>query len=105
MAGILAIVLLFSNVSMFSIESHGASDTQDFANVVLFAYFEDEEHPDYFNEPSVLDGSKTAAEHIQWFYDGAYGRSFTNYMNTISGGKFQVHNIFPQLKKWKDECL
>lgn len=101
LTGLIAIVLLLSNIPVFNVKSYGESGVQDFANVVLFAYFADEENPDYFNKPSVKDSSKTSGEYIQWLYDGDYGRSFTNYMDTISGGKFKVHNIFPQLEDGK----
>ncbi len=33
------------------------------------------------------------------FYDGTYGRSFKNYMSTISDGQFIIQNVFPQ---WDD---
>ncbi len=99
--GIILAFFLVSNIPLVNVKSNDESNVQDFANVVLFAYFSDEENPEYFNETSVKDSSKTAWEYIQRLYDGDYGRSFTNYMNTISGGQFKVHNIFPQLEDGK----
>lgn len=62
----------------------------DFANVVLFAHFAGdtaEEDKKYFEENR---------DEIVKLYDGSHGRSVTNYLNTISYGKFHLKNIFPQ---------
>lgn len=74
---------------------------RDFANLVLFAYFSDEPNKDYFNQPSTQPG-KSRAQALMELYDGQQGRSFRQYMNTISGGRFQVHNLFPQ---WDGQTL
>ena len=74
---------------------------QDFANLVLFAYFSDEPNKDYFNQPSAQPG-RTRAQALMELYDGPQGRSFRQYMGTISGGRFQVHNLFPQ---WDGQAL
>ena len=74
---------------------------RDFANLVLFAYFSDEPNKDYFNQPSAQPG-KSRAQALMELYDGQQGRSFRQYMNTISGGRFQVHNLFPQ---WDGQTL
>ena len=74
---------------------------RDFANLVLFAYFSDEPNRDYFNQPSAQPG-KSRAQALMELYDGQQGRSFRQYMNTISGGRFQVHNLFPQ---WDGQTL
>lgn len=76
-----------------------AGGVRDFANVVLFAYFQDSSKPDYFNQPSSKDGNMTSAQKIMEYYDGSSGRSFTNYMSAISYGQFKVHNVFPQYDK------
>lgn len=63
---------------------------QQFANVVLFAHFsgdEAESDAQFFVEHR---------DEIIGYYDGTQGRSLKNYMSTISYGKFQVTNIFPQ---------
>ena len=67
------------------------SGVQEFANVVLFAHFSDapEEDAQYFRDNT---------NRIMDIYEGDHGRSFTNYMKTISYDKFQVYNIFPQCK-------
>ena len=64
---------------------------EEFANVVLFAHFADDENvaTAYFSDP---ENKKEILE----IYDGAHGRSFTNYLNTVSYGQFQIKNIFPQ---------
>ena len=96
---VLSFLLVFS-VIIVPIGSHvqaqEKASVQELANVVIFAYFSDETDMNYFNANSILDTSKTAAEHIVEFYDGSYGRSFKSYMNTISNGNVKVHNIFPQ---------
>ena len=74
---------------------------REFANVVLFAYFSDEPNKDYFNAPSAQP-DKSRAQALMELYDGEQGRSFRQYMNTISGGQFRVHNIFPQ---WDGQTL
>lgn len=63
---------------------------KNYSNIVLFAYFQDQ--PDgaaYFSDT-------TKVSKILDMYNGSHGRSFTNYMSTISYGKFQVMNVFPQ---------
>lgn len=96
---VLSFLLVFS-VIIVPIGSHvqaqEKASVQELANVVIFAYFSDEADTNYFNADSILDTSKTTAEHIVEFYDGSYGRSFKSYMNTISNGNVKVHNIFPQ---------
>lgn len=73
-----------------------AKSSQDFANVILFAYFSDETNKEYFND--AFDASYTNAGKIMYYYDGNYNFSFTNYLNTVSNGQFNVHNVFPQLQ-------
>ena len=61
---------------------------KDFANVVLFVYFNDQQN-DYFTDPA-------KAKKLYDIYNGSYGRSFTNYLRTISYGQFEVLNVIPQ---------
>ncbi|HJA81804.1 MAG TPA: bacterial Ig-like domain-containing protein [Candidatus Mediterraneibacter intestinipullorum] len=70
----------------------------DFANVVVFARFQDDHiSENYLNEDSdKTTGDNTVMEEIMHFYDGDYGRSFTNYMETVSNGQLHVKNLFPQ---------
>lgn len=64
---------------------------RDFANVVLFAYFQgDDAGRAYFENPTARN------KIINNVYGTAQSHSFTNYMSTISYGKFNVKNIFPQ---------
>ncbi len=65
-------------------------DEENFANVVLFAHFtgdKAQEEAEYFEKNR---------DKIIGLYDGSQGRSVTNYLNTISYGKFHLKNIFPQ---------
>lgn len=78
-----------------------AEQPQNFANLVVFAYFSDEPNKNYFNEPSDRPG-RTRAQALMELYDGQQGRSFRQYMNAISGGRFQVRNLFPQ---WDGQTL
>lgn len=67
-----------------------ADDVVNSANVVIFAYFSEDTQDsadEYFN-------SKYAQ--VKKFYDGQYKRSLKSYLNTISYGKFNVINYFPQ---------
>ena len=69
---------------------------RNFANVVVFAYFQDEENKDFYNAPSDSGSSVTAAEKIMDFYSGSYGRSAASYFDTVSDGQFALQSIFPQ---------
>lgn len=63
---------------------------KNYSNIVLFAYFQDQsEGASYFSDTANVNK-------ILDIYNGSHGRSFTNYMSTISYGKFQVMNVFPQ---------
>lgn len=95
-AFIAAVVLLATPSVGIQAADNAKADPQDFANIVLFAYFRDETNKDYFNQPSPKDGTKTSAQKIIEYYDGTSGRAFGNYMSTISGGQLRVHNLFPQ---------
>lgn len=62
----------------------------DFANIVLFAHFSGDRADDdarWFRENR---------DSIIKYYNGTHGRSFTNYMKSISYNQFVVHNLFPQ---------
>lgn len=64
---------------------------ENFANIVLFAHFSDasEEEKEYFN-------NKDNRDRIIKIYNGSNGKSFKSYMSSISYGKFNVENYFPQ---------
>lgn len=71
-----------------------ASDTKrkEYANVVVFAHFSGvntDADAQYFAQ-------KENRDKIMKYYNGDYGRSMTNYLETVSYGKFGIHNIFPQ---------
>ncbi len=63
---------------------------ENFANIVLFAHFAGE------NSEQDAKYFKDNRDEIIKLYDGTHGRSATNYLNTISYGKFHFKNIFPQ---------
>ena len=101
-AALLTLVLCLAPTGALLLPAR-AEDRQPraFANLVLFAYFRDEPDKDYFNAPSAQPG-KSRAQALMELYDGEQGRSFRQYMNTISGGQFRVHNLFPQ---WDGKTL
>ena len=71
-------------------KKHQKPKKKNFANIVLFAHFageNSEQDKKYFEENR---------NEIIKLYDGTHGRSATNYLNTISYGKFHLKNIFPQ---------
>lgn len=88
---ILAVILTIFICFSIPISSYAAKSDEperEFANVVLFAHFNgDTGAAKYFEDNS--------AELIR-LYDGSQGRSVTNYLNTISYGKFHLKNVFPQ---------
>ena len=87
-----AVVICFLYILMMTISPIQAKTNnntkQNFANVVIFAYFNDDTSNYFADEANV----KTIME----YYEGTSKRSFKNYMNEISYGQFEVHNIFPQ---------
>lgn len=63
----------------------------NFANLVLFAYFNDQE-----SEASSFYKDPAKAGELYSYYEGSNGRSFKNYIRTISYGKMRVLDVFPQ---------
>ena len=57
------------------------------ANIVLFAYFQDEEEKGFFNDTSKKDPAMTNAQKIIDYYDGTSKRSLTNYVSAGSYGQ------------------
>ena len=76
--------------------SNLAGKNDNIANIVLFAYFQDEEEKGFFNDTSKKDPAMTNAQKIIDYYDGTSKRSLTNYVSAVSYGQLSVHNIFPQ---------
>lgn len=92
---IFSCILFVFFVGMTSIKAEAkASDTpkKDFANIVLFAHFSGENA----QEDAAFFTNKENRDKIINYYNGTHGRSMTNYLKTVSYGKFQIHNIFPQ---------
>ncbi len=71
-----------------------ASDAKrrEYANIVLFAHFSGENA----DADAAYFTKKENRDKIIKYYNGNYGRSMKNYLETVSYGKFEVHNIFPQ---------
>lgn len=65
---------------------------REFANVVLFAHFSGENA----QADAAYFSNKENRDKIISYYNGSHGRSMTKYFDTVSYGKFGVHNIFPQ---------
>lgn len=98
----LCTALLFAASPMKASAEDGQKKTVTHANLVLFAYFSDEDEPDWFNKKSDtyqgddITEEMTNAERYMHYYDGEQNRSFSTYMSKISGGAYQVQNVFPQ---------
>ena len=89
---ILLILIMWGGIKAENAVYAKASEAKEenFANIVLFAHFageNSEQDKKYFEENR---------NEIIKLYDGTHGRSATNYLNTISYGKFHLKNIFPQ---------
>ncbi|WP_044600269.1 bacterial Ig-like domain-containing protein, partial [Candidatus Stoquefichus massiliensis] len=86
---IASMIISLITMNTWNVEAKASGQkVKEFANVVLFAKFSDDKD-DFFgnanNRQTILD-----------IYNGTDGRSFTNYMKTISYNQFSVKNIFPQ---------
>lgn len=93
--------VLFIAMAPIKIFAEDQNDSTQHANLVLFVCFSDEDDLDWLNETSsgpYEDYTKgmTNAQRYMAYYDGSQNRSFSSYMAKISGGKYQVKNIFPQ---------
>lgn len=63
---------------------------KNFANLVIFAYFQDQaDGESFFQDPA-------NAKKLWDLYEGSSGRSVKNYISTVSYGKVQVLNVLPQ---------
>lgn len=88
-------ILISLLAGIFDISTYAkASDIQkrDFANVVLFAHFSGNNA----SSDAAYFANKTNRDKIIKYYNGEHGRSMKNYLKTVSYGKFEIHNIFPQ---------
>lgn len=87
---ILTAVMLCTCFPVSATAKTADSRAEKVANIVLFGYFSDttaEEADAFFAENSAK---------IMKILDGSHGRSFKNYISSISYGKMQIENIFPQ---------
>ncbi len=87
---LLVLFMIFSDLPIVSYAKASAASEQNFANIVLFAHFKGD------NASADAEFFVDNRDKIIKMYDGAYGRSLTNYLKTISYGKFHIKNIFPQ---------
>ena len=86
---IITMVISLMTINSVNIEAKTTNkESQKFANVVMFAEFS--------NDTDSFFESQKTRNTIMDIYNGSDGRAFTNYMETISYGQFQVENIFPQ---------
>lgn len=84
-------VVILLVLSSYNIEAKVSNkDSENFANVVIFGYFSGNEST--IDRQYLIDNS----EKLINLYNGTNGRSVTNYLKTISYGKFNIKNIFPQ---------
>lgn len=94
--------VLFIAMAPIKIFAEDQNDSTQHANLVLFVCFSDEDDLDWLNKPtdSIFEDSYTKGmtnvQRYMAYYDGSQNRSFSSYMAKISGGKYQVKNIFPQ---------
>lgn len=92
----LFLLILFPNETDAKVSD---KQTENYANIVVFAYFngEDEE----VDRNYLIDNGNKIID----LYNGTNGRSVTNYLKSISYGKFNIQNIFPQYDGTKIEPL
>ena len=92
----LFLLILFPNKTDAKVSD---KQTENYANIVVFAYFngEDEE----VDRNYLIDNGNKIID----LYNGTNGRSVTNYLKSISYGKFNIQNIFPQYDGTKIEPL
>lgn len=94
-AVILCTVLMLTCFPMSVFAKASDAENKKEANIVLFGYFNNytaEEAEEYY---------KTNLESIMKILDGSNGRSFKNYIKSISYGKLEIENIFPQYSDGK----
>ncbi|MFQ6792154.1 MAG: YDG domain-containing protein [Thomasclavelia sp.] len=94
--------VLFIAMAPIKIFAEDQNDGSQHANLVLFVCFSDEDDLDWLNKPTEggyedsYTKGMTNVQRYMAYYDGSQNRSFSSYMSKISGGKYQVKNIFPQ---------
>ena len=81
----LFLLILFPNKTNAKVSD---KQTENYANIVVFAYFngEDEEVDRHY----LIDNGNKIID----LYNGTNGRSVTNYLKSISYGKFNIQNIY-----------
>ena len=87
---VLAVIIFVSVMHINAFAKTQNNPTQKVANIILFGYFQDDTQEganDFFAQ-------KTAD--IIRIFDGSNGRSFKNYIDSISYGQLQIDNVLPQ---------
>lgn len=94
-AVILCVIIVMTCFPLSAFAKVSNAENKKEANIVLFGYFNNytqEEANEYYNE-KLAD--------IMKIIDGSNGRSFKNYIKSISYGKLEIENIFPQYSDGK----
>ena len=89
-AVILCVALMFTCFPLSVFAKASDSENKKEANIVLFGYFNN------YTADEVNEYYKTNLASIMKIIDGSNGRSFKNYIKSISYGKLEIENIFPQ---------
>jgi M6 family metalloprotease-like protein len=82
----LVITLIINSFTVIKSKADVKSETQEFTNVVIFVDFFD-------STDNFMDGRR---DKIIEMYDGTSVKSLSKYISTISNGKMQINNYFPQ---------
>jgi M6 family metalloprotease-like protein len=97
---ILALVLSLFSTGMTAVQAQtSASQTSNFANLVLFVQFSDTEG-NFMDSKQSTYAQKTYTEAaVHDYLDTSYAKSLVSYMDTISYGQFHVNTYMPQLNE------
>ena len=89
-AVVLCVALMFTCFPLSVFAKASDSENKKEANIVLFGYFNN------YTADEANEYYKTNLASIMKIIDGSNGRSFKNYIKSISYGKLEIENIFPQ---------
>lgn len=109
---ILAISIIAAMFVQFSMKADAGGDTQVYANLVFFVRFSDEaQGTAHVNQPISATNTKTNLEALLEMYNGnadtngGFDSSFKNYIRTMTNGKIEVENYFPQISNGTADVL
>lgn len=89
-AVVLCAALMFTCFPLSVFAKASDSENKKETNIVLFGYFNN------YTADEANEYYKTNLASIMKIIDGSNGRSFKNYIKSISYGKLEIENIFPQ---------